>query len=150
MTPTRSPIPSRVHAAVWLWLVGGLAVLALSAQAAEQPLPEPEQVGDVKILTGGVGDAAQQAIREQADGYSFWLTLTGRDGVYLADVQVRIENEKGEEVLETTTEGPFLLADLPPGRYAVRAMADGRRAERRTLDTSEKGQSRMFVTLEKR
>jgi len=40
---------------------------------------------------------------------------------YIADVQLQIKDAKGNVVVETVTEGPFFLANLPPGKYQISA-----------------------------
>jgi hypothetical protein len=50
-------------------------------------------------------------------------------------------------VLETTTRGPFLLADLPAGRYDVKASASGDRTESTTVDVVRGQQARTFLTF---
>jgi len=43
---------------------------------------------------------------------------------YLASVKLQIKDAKGNIVLDTTTDGPFFLADLPPGKYKIIAEHD--------------------------
>jgi hypothetical protein len=40
-------------------------------------------------------------------------------GNYVADVRVRILDSGGAAVLDATSEGPYFLAQVPPGRYTV-------------------------------
>jgi hypothetical protein len=40
-------------------------------------------------------------------------------------VQIVIESGRKEQVLDTTMEGPILLARLAPGTYTIRATSDG-------------------------
>jgi hypothetical protein len=40
-------------------------------------------------------------------------------------VKVVIESARKEQVLDTTMEGPILLAKLAPGTYTIRATSDG-------------------------
>lgn len=41
--------------------------------------------------------------------------------VYISDVQVTIKDGSGNTVLETVTEGPYLLVKLPVGKYSLDA-----------------------------
>lgn len=40
-------------------------------------------------------------------------------GNYLSDVEVQIRDTRGREVLETTSQGPWLFTKLPAGTYHV-------------------------------
>jgi len=48
-----------------------------------------------------------------------FVERNGRKQQYLADMPVRIVNEQGKVVFEGTSEGPYLIAKLPKGRYVV-------------------------------
>jgi hypothetical protein len=56
-------------------------------------------------------------------------------GAYIADVHVRVSDAKGHMVLDTITDGPMLIAKLPPGRYQVAAEARGQ-TKTASLDTA--------------
>lgn len=140
---------------LWKSILAAPAATCIIASAAwaampELPVPQPQKRGDVQFLTGGVGKSERAAIEKEAGAYDLWLTVAERDGAYLSDVDVRIENDKGQVVLDTRTDGPFLLARLAPGRYSVRALSGGVRAGLRTVDVPEKGQNRIFMTLNER
>lgn len=129
----------------------GLAVVLILvcvplASSGVRILPAPQRVGKVVFLSGGVGQAEQQAIHN-TKGYDLRMVLTRPDGAYLADVDVRIKDASGRTVLDTTTNGPFLLAQLPPGRYRIRAEVEGRRTEHRTVHITPKGETRLFVAM---
>lgn len=53
------------------------------------------------------------------------LEVNNRIEEYLASVNLQIKDAKGNVVVETTTDGPFFLADLPPGKYQISAEHDG-------------------------
>lgn len=125
-----------------------LALAAVSAPAlAVDSLPEPQRTGDVVYLTGGVSDQEQAAIKERLDDYKLVVTLAKANGAYLANVRVVLEGANGEPVLETTTRGPFLLADVPKGHYTLRAQLEGHESAQRVLDVPEEGSVRMYVVL---
>jgi len=74
----------------------------------------------IPYATGGVGDTEQSYIESHFGDYSFKLVNAG-NGAYVSEVNVTLENEQGETVLETTTNGPWLVVDLPAGRYRLTA-----------------------------
>lgn len=67
--------------------------------------------------TGGAGmEARENAPTENNTAIEFFA----RDGAYLAEVWVTLYDGDGSVLLETMTEGPWLVVDLEPGEYSVR------------------------------
>jgi hypothetical protein len=112
-----------------------LGLVAASAAAQELALPPERSQGPVTYLTGGVGKEESDAIKRVQDRYPLSLLFVERDGPntwhYLANVRVSIRDAAGKSLLETTAEGPFLLAKLPEGRYTVVAEVRGQPITRR-------------------
>lgn len=128
------------------------AILAVAASAimygpqAVAQMPEVRSAGPVNYVSGGVGEAEIAAMKQAAMKYPLELVFVQnavpRDQ-YLAGVGVRIENSRGQVVLETVADGPFLLAQLPAGRYTVSARLEDI-VKRRDLALSS-GQHRRVV-----
>lgn len=112
----------------------------VSAPAAGSLPPEQTQ-GSISYVTGGVGkdeaDAMKAAAAEYPLSLEFVQHATPR-GEFLADVDVKIKDHAGRTVLETTSDGPFLLAKVPAGKYTVIAQARG---QTRTLHATVKPRS---------
>lgn len=109
--------------AVLAVLTGGLGGFA----AAQLPLPEPETVGGVTFVSGGVGDDESQAMRQMEHRFNLRLLFAQQgSGEYLANVQVQLRDKGGRTILDTVAKGPRLLAQVPPGAYTVTASSDGR------------------------
>jgi hypothetical protein len=106
--------------------------LALSANAA-----------DVRVATGGVGFEERETL-ERDRGYNLKVIVAMQGGQYLADVDVTILDAGGTPVVTARTNGPWLLAELPPGRY--RLVADFRGASR-THDFSVARAQRQEIVL---
>jgi hypothetical protein len=107
------------------------AILLLSLSAALTPayadmsaLPPVRTQGDVTYLSGGIGSDETAAIKAAAPGYALTLQFSSATGAFLASVVVKITDADGTVVLDTTSEGPYLLVNLGPGRYTVDAMLD--------------------------
>ena len=49
---------------------------------------------------------------------------------YVADVRIDIRDQQGKTVLSIISDGPILLANLPPGRYTVSAAKNGASQQR--------------------
>ncbi|MGU7784571.1 carboxypeptidase-like regulatory domain-containing protein [Burkholderia sp. PU8-34] len=118
----------------------GVAVVALglgvqSAWAADdESLPPPAHAGQVTYVSGGIGSDQSAAIKQQMSRYPLVLEFAGRAGSgyndYLADIPVNVTDSHGRQVLSTVTNGPFLLAALPDGRYSVTATYNGQTQRR--------------------
>ena len=112
-------------------LVGMLAMaltLGAVAATASAQLPAVQTQGEVRYLSGGIGSDESEAIKAARDSYSLTLTLAGKSegrDVYLSSVPVTIRDAAGNTVLEVTTAGPYLLAELPSGRYEISARYAG-------------------------
>jgi hypothetical protein len=80
-----------------------------------------------KFISGGASVEEFTALNQQAAGYSLKLVFAAKgSGAYLADVDVSVmELPSRAVVLETRTQGPLLLAELPAGRYEVSAKYAG-------------------------
>ena len=111
-----------LRAALLLPLV---AAQLLSGLAGAAEPPERTQ-GEIRYMTGGVGQEESQALRAAASRFSLAMTFTAETGQYLSDVQVAIRNRAGDPVFETVSEGPMVLVNLPAGAYTVAATSEGR------------------------
>lgn len=77
-----------------------------------------------RVATGGVGDEERAALERDA-AYNVKLVAVAQTGQYLADVDVKIFDATGAPVVATRTDGPWLMAELPPGRYRLVATYRG-------------------------
>jgi hypothetical protein len=114
--------------AVGAGLIGG----SFGVFAADDPLPAERQ-GDVAYISGGVGKDEAAAFEDAAAAYPLMLVFVEKAkprDQFVADVKVDIRDGKGREVLNTTAEGPFLLARLPADTYKVFATYSGQMHER--------------------
>lgn len=124
-------------------LVSIFALFFLSTVALAQGLQEKTTDAGVRYLSGGVGETEIQAMRDAAPRYNLSLLMAARDGSYLSNVDVKIQQKGGKPVLATVTEGPMLLADLPAGSYTLTATAEGRTLNEKIA--LAKGQHRRVV-----
>ena len=71
-------------------------------------------------VTGGVSREEQADLEAMQKSFTLWLTTADeRSGAYLSDAAVEIRDAQNALILAATLNGPFLLADLEPGRYRV-------------------------------
>ena len=97
------------------WAIGVLAGLMAGAAAVSQT--------EIRHESSAVTYDEVTALQQRAGDYSFKLMTAAKgSGAWLTDVDVTIRSMPGREVvLEERTQGPLLLADLPPGRYEISA-----------------------------
>lgn len=106
--------------------------------------PQEHAVGNVRYLSGGIGQDEVQAMKEAAARYNLGMTFTAGGGEYLSDVKVVVKNRGGAELLSVVSDGPMLLASLPPGPYTVEATAEGR-TQARTITLPRNGRRQLIL-----
>lgn len=103
--------------------------VVVASGAGAQPLPPVQTRGEVTYLSGGIGSDESEAMRQAAAGYALEIVLVEKTeeggGSYLAGNRVVVQDATGEPMLDTQVGGPYLLANLPPGRYTVTAWHHG-------------------------
>lgn len=112
------------------------ACAAQKASAADGPQPQ-SAAGGFDYVTGGIGQSEQAAMTRRYGDYALKLVTArrGERAAYVSGVDVTIRDGDDRVVLETTTKGPWLMVDLPPGRYTLAADHKGR-TQTRKLDLS--------------
>ncbi len=111
------------------------ALALIAALAGLQAHAADEQVmtsGQVKFVSGGVGEDSNARMQALSKEFNFRLLFAAKDGHYLADVAVTITDARGAKILETVAQGPWLLATLAPGKYVITATYAGTTVTRAT------------------
>ena len=121
-------ITSRTGKAAVAVALGALLAGGAFAQTAAQ-LPPVQTSGTVQYLSGGIGQDESAAIDKASTQWPLTLEFAVKDqqhADFAADVKVLVRDIKGHTLLQTTANGPFLLARLAPGRYTVEATLAGK------------------------
>jgi hypothetical protein len=84
-------------------------------------MPQVQRQGDVAYVSGGVGSDEADALKSEARRWPLSMRFIGPGSEYLSDVHVRIIGSKNADVLQADARGPYMLVQLPPGRYTVHA-----------------------------
>jgi hypothetical protein len=90
-----------------------------------------------RFMSGGAGIEERNEMMQQASQYDLQLIFAAPSGDYLSDVGVVITDGRGKEVVNTTTTGPLFYAQLPSGRYNIKATFDGQTKEIRSMQVSD-------------
>ncbi len=83
------------------------------------------RAADVPYISGGTGADEREELLAKEKEFNLKIIAAEKSGDYLAGVKVVIESARKEQVLDTTMEGPVLLAKLAPGTYTIRATSGG-------------------------
>jgi opacity protein-like surface antigen len=106
-----------------------MSVLFVGAGVAcAADLPPVQHDGSTTYLSGGIGQdesSAMKSIEKQWPLSMEFAENHGGHADYVAGVDVVVRDASGRTALQATTDGPFMMAQLPPGRYTIEASLDG-------------------------
>ncbi len=108
----------------------GSAFLAPVAAANSDDAIVQKTRGGVAYVSGGVGTDSIDQLSSLAGNFNLKLVFALSSGSYVSDVGVVISDASGATLLNTTSDGPWLLARLPMGNYQVVATFAGNAVRR--------------------
>jgi hypothetical protein len=109
------------------------------------PVPTPvKSIEGIEFVTGGIGIGERKILDRMAGDYSLKVILATQDGHYLSQCQVEIIRSDGRKMLSAKTEGPWLMADLEPGDYQVKAQHDNTWKSRNVTVSADRLQQVIF------
>jgi hypothetical protein len=111
-------------------IITGLSAAGPALSTDMSSLPPVQAQGAVSYMTGGIGEDEAAAFKHAAAGFPLEMLFVQKarpNDEFLADVRVSVRDRSGNSLLETTAEGPFLLAKLPAGTYRIEAEYRGER-----------------------
>jgi hypothetical protein len=124
-------------AATLRFFCGLILVSTLVAAHADEGVMPPEHTqGSVTFVSGGIGKDESEAMKRAASRYSLSIEMASTASPraqYVSDVKIDIRDQRGATMLSTTSDGPFLLANLPPGRYSINAERNGKSQQRNVV-----------------
>ncbi|SDZ76704.1 hypothetical protein [Microbulbifer marinus] len=98
----------------------------LSAPAVALSVPEIQYNGDLRFVSGGVGIDERRALEEVAPGFDLKVVLSTESGHLLGGGQIKVRDSRGNLVLNTISDGPVFLLDVPAGSYTIEAVVGDR------------------------
>lgn len=109
-------------------------------------LPAVQHYGSVEYVTGGFGIDESTALKNAMSSYPLAMTFASGDGrstaAYASQVQVVVRDENDATILNVESQGPFLLARIPPGSYHVFATYNNQ-TQSRSVTLSESKTTRL-------
>ena len=113
-----------------------------------EPMPMHDMhAGDVSYLTGGIGSSEAESMREAAKDYALEIVFVQKLKQleeFISDVKVQIQDAQKNTVFDVTTEGPFLLVNLPNGKYVITAEFNGDTKQQKVNIGAKKHQKIVF------
>ena len=98
-----------------------LLAFGLGAVGGAVAIPQSFNDRGTPLLTGGVTEEERDQMRSEVDQYNIWAAFAERDtGNYVTGVKMSVIDDKGNAVVDTVADGPWLFAQVPPGCYTVR------------------------------
>ena len=129
-----------------LWLSTAALTAALSAfQVGAEPgaLPAATSYGAVMMISGGADSDEAALFKQAAARYPLRVVFSVRGGEYAVPDQFTLLR-KGTVMAQMPPAGPWLLIDVPPGRYVLQARIDDRVVER-AVNVSRTGSTVQWV-----
>ena len=109
-------------AAAFVASVFAMAMAAFPGAGTANAMTEAKTAQGEPYVSGGIALEERDALNARRADFSLWIAAAAKKtGSYLAEVRVRITDAAGKAVLDTKLDGPWLLVNLKPGRYAVEA-----------------------------
>jgi hypothetical protein len=113
------------------------------ASTASSSAIDVEHYKGIAYVSGGFGIEERDAIFSMGKKDNLGLSFALQNKEYLDGAKVLIKDDKGQNVLETTSDGPLFFTKLPEGKYTVMARALGKTLTR-VVDVPSKGQTRLY------
>lgn len=109
----------------------------LLSGASLAQLPSSKTQGSVTFITGGIGSDESGAMFAVAKKWPLFIEMSEIDGsgrgVWIAGIDVRVLNAKQQNILETVSDGPLMLLNIPAGQYTVEASYQGKLLKRSVI-----------------
>jgi len=80
---------------------------------------EVQSMGGVTFITGGIGDEELEQIKASEHDYNLHILMSATGGAFVSDVDLRLTDATGKELVSIQGAGPYFYAKLPAGSYTV-------------------------------
>jgi hypothetical protein len=110
--------------------------------------PAPQNYGGIEVINGGVDLDQADAIERIQSRYPLAVEISGRGGDYYVADRVQVM-QRDEVVAEIPDAGPWLLMDVPPGRYTLVGLFGNTEIKRDVLVPTNNGTKVSWVVPSK-
>ena len=143
---------SLINQASWLKLAQTLIAAAIftvsSVSFAQADVPESKNYQGIQYITGGIGSEESEAMLELGKKWPLVLEFSQAHPerpLWVADVTVKIIDQKKKVVFDAMSDGPILLVDLAPGNYELQLSFEGKPLKR-TVKIEENKPVKLSIT----
>ena len=115
---------------------------------AQADVPESKNYQGIQYITGGIGSEESDAMLELGKKWPLVLEFSQahpQRPLWVADVTVKIIDQKKKVVFDAISDGPILLVDLAPGNYELQLVFEGR-SLKKSVKVEEGKSSKLSVT----
>jgi hypothetical protein len=106
------------------WRVALRLMFAIVLACGVYGIAAAQSENGVQVRSGGIGSEERAELLAQSDQYNLRLAFATAGGAYVADVHVKLYEERGgayHQVYDGKAEGPWFFARVAPGQYRVEA-----------------------------
>ena len=128
---------SLINQASWLKLaqilIAAVTLTVSSGSFAQADIPESKNYQGIQYITGGIGSEESEAMLELGKKWPLVLEFSQahpQRPLWVADVTVKIIDQKKKVVFDAMSDGPILLVDLAPGNYELQLSFEGKPLKR--------------------
>ena len=143
---------SLLNQASWLKLAQTLIAVVIftvsSVSFAQADVPESKNYQGIQYITGGIGSEESEAMLELGKKWPLVLEFSQahpQRPLWVADVTVKIIDQKKKVVFDAMSDGPILLVDLAPGNYELQLSFEGKPLKR-TVKIEENKPVKLSIT----
>jgi threonine dehydrogenase-like Zn-dependent dehydrogenase len=118
-------------------LAAGMGAFQVYAEPSDTTLPIATESGPVTVISGGVDLDEAQRMKQASGNYPLRVVFSVPGGNYAVPDEFTLM-QGGTAMVKIPSAGPWLLIDVPPGAYTMKARVDDRVLER-AVTVSRKG-----------
>jgi len=114
-----------------LGLCAALGTFGASAAPGDEVVgaPDAQQFGGVSVINGGASFEEVDAIKRMASQHKLRVEISGRGGNFYVADNLRLM-QRDTVLADIPNAGPWLLMDVPPGRYTLQGTFEGKQVSR--------------------
>ncbi len=143
---------SLINQRSWLKLSQVLGALVfcigMNTSFAQADVPDSKNYQGIQYITGGIGSEESEAMLELGKKWPLVLEFSQahpQRPLWVADVTVKIIDQKKKVVFDAMSDGPILLIDLAPGNYELLLSFEGKPLKR-TVKLEENKPLKLSIT----
>ncbi|MFM1870416.1 MAG: hypothetical protein RLY99_1160 [Pseudomonadota bacterium] len=127
-------MPQKTHLLKLVHMLMAAVIFAwVNTSFAQADVPESKNYQGIQYITGGIGSEESEAMLELGKKWPLVLEFSQahpQRPLWVADVTVKIIDQKKKVVFDAMSDGPILLVNLAPGNYELQLSFEGKPLKR--------------------